>query len=309
MTGVQQTAGAAEPRRAARSRPGRRTGRSDTRQAILAAARARFAEYGYDGATIRAIAGDAGVDPALVHHFYRDKERLFAAAMRLPVVPSEILRAALAPGARDPRVGLGEHLVRTALAAWETAGVLPTLLGLLRSALTSERAAAMLREFLTETILGPVAEIAIAAGPGAEMTSGAGEGTGVVQTLGVEQSARVGHGLGAGRGADAGQASRAVEIPDAGQSAGAGQTPGIGAVNPGAAGTFGAEYRAAMVASQMVGLAVTRYVLALGPVAEPSPDDLAATIGPTLDRYLTGVLPSAPSSRARPRPPTTSTRP
>ena len=69
----------------------RRAGDSGTSEAILEAARAQFAEHGYRGATIRAIAATAGVDPALVHHFYGTKEALFAAAMRLPVVPSQVL--------------------------------------------------------------------------------------------------------------------------------------------------------------------------------------------------------------------------
>src|SRR5215475_9583491 len=86
-----------------RKRPtGRRSGDSGTREAILFAARHRFGEVGYDAASIRAIAADAGVDPALVHHFFGTKERLFAAAMELPVVPSEVVAAALAAAAREP---------------------------------------------------------------------------------------------------------------------------------------------------------------------------------------------------------------
>lgn len=84
------------------TRTGRRTGDSGTREAILAAAREQFAEHGYDGATIRAIAAAAAVDPALVHHFYGSKERLFAAAMQLPFVPSEMITAALAEIADRP---------------------------------------------------------------------------------------------------------------------------------------------------------------------------------------------------------------
>src|SRR6266568_7430819 len=84
-------------------RTGRRPGDSGTRQAILDAARQRFANHGYTGATIRDIAADAGVGPALVHHFYGTKERLFAAAMRLPVVPSEIITLVL--GAERDRLG------------------------------------------------------------------------------------------------------------------------------------------------------------------------------------------------------------
>ena len=236
----------AQPGRARRA--GRRAGQSGTREAILAAARAQFADRGYDGATIRAIAAAAGVDPALVHHFHGSKERLFTAAMRLPVVPSEVLTAALAPGARGPGVSLGQHLVRTVLGLWESEEVRGPFLGLLRSAVTSEQAAAMLREFLTEAILGPVARAAAA-------------------------EARA-----TGEAADPGQASAADKAH-------------AGAGDPGqAAGQAGVEFRAAIAASQMLGLALTRYVLALGPVATASPDDLAAASGPTLERYLTGDI-------------------
>ena len=81
---------------------GRRAGDSGTRETILAAARRRFAAHGYDAATIRSIAADAAVDPALVHHFFGSKEQLFVAAMRLPFAPGEMITAALAPGSRAP---------------------------------------------------------------------------------------------------------------------------------------------------------------------------------------------------------------
>jgi AcrR family transcriptional regulator len=132
---------------------GRRSGDSGTRAAILESARALFAERGYRGATIRAIAASAAVDPALVHHYYGTKEKLFAAAMRLPVVPSEFIGAALAPDARPDGTGLGEHIVRTALTLWESEGLMETFLGLFRSAVADEQAAVMLREFVAETIL------------------------------------------------------------------------------------------------------------------------------------------------------------
>ncbi|HUZ38276.1 MAG TPA: TetR/AcrR family transcriptional regulator, partial [Streptosporangiaceae bacterium] len=122
------------------SRSGRRGGDSGTREAILAAARARFGDYGYDGATIRGIAADAGVDAALVHHFFGTKERLFAAAMRLPLIPGELVASALDPGTREPGRSLGEHLLRTVLGAWDVAEMRSTFLGLLRSAVTSEQA-------------------------------------------------------------------------------------------------------------------------------------------------------------------------
>ncbi len=141
---------------------GRRAGDSGTREAILAAARRRFADNGYDGATIRGIAADAGVDPALVHHFHGTKERLFAAAMELPVVPSELLTSVLA--AEHRRLGdefaghLGEIVVRTVLTVWEMEDARASFLGMLRSASTNEQAARTLREFVTSTILAALSQ-------------------------------------------------------------------------------------------------------------------------------------------------------
>ena len=141
---------------------GRRAGDSGTREAILAAARRRFADNGYDGATIRGIAADAGVDPALVHHFHGTKERLFAAAMELPVVPSELLTSVLA--AEHRRLGdefaghLGEIVVRTVLTVWEVEDARASFLGMLRSASTNEQAARTLREFVTSTILAALSQ-------------------------------------------------------------------------------------------------------------------------------------------------------
>lgn len=148
-----------EPRRG----PGRRAGESRTREAILDAARRRFGEQGYDGATIRGIAADAGVNPALVHHFYGTKERLFAAAMRLPMVPSEIFTRFL--GAERERLGeefgphLGEILIRTVLRIWDVADIRTAFLGLLRSAATTDQALVMLREFVTSTILAGLSQV------------------------------------------------------------------------------------------------------------------------------------------------------
>ena len=140
-------------RRIQARRTGRRAGDSGTREAILEAARRQFADHGFDGATIRGIAADAGVDPALVHHFYGTKEKLFVVAMRFPVVPSEVLPRVLA-GAPDR---IGEAAVRAVLAIWEARETRAQALALLRSAVTNERAATMLREFVTSTILGIIA--------------------------------------------------------------------------------------------------------------------------------------------------------
>lgn len=192
-------------------RLGRRAGDSGTREAILAAARTRFAARGYDGATIRAIAADAAVDPALVHHYYGTKERLFVAAMRLPIAPSDVLADVV--GANRRR--LGEAIVRTLLAIWEDPDAREPGIGLLRSAVTNERAARMLRQFATDTVLGLVARHA---------------------------------------------------TPD------------------------DAPLRAALVANQVIGLAISRYVLRLEPLASATIDELAHAVGPTLQRYLTGSV-------------------
>jgi AcrR family transcriptional regulator len=143
---------------------GRRPGESRTREAILDAARKRFGEHGYEGTTIRGIARDADVDPALVHHFYGTKERLFVAAMSLPVVPSEIITVVL--NAERDRLGaefsarIGEILIDTMLQAWEVADIRTAFIGLLRSAATTDQGAAMLREFVTSTILASLTQVA-----------------------------------------------------------------------------------------------------------------------------------------------------
>lgn len=97
-------------------RRGRRPGGSDTRGEILAAARAELAQRGFDGATVRAVARRAGVDPALVRHYFDDKAELFAAAMVPAGVDPAHLVPALLAGGPD---GLGERLARAVLELWE----------------------------------------------------------------------------------------------------------------------------------------------------------------------------------------------
>jgi AcrR family transcriptional regulator len=134
-------------------RRGRRPGDSGTREAILDAARARFSGEGFRGATVRAIAGDAGVDPALVMHFFGTKAALFVAAMEFPVDPTEIVPGLLGPGVD----GLGERLLRFLLGIIDELGEANPMLGLVRSAVTHPDAARMMREFLGEAILDRIA--------------------------------------------------------------------------------------------------------------------------------------------------------
>ena len=190
-------------------RTGRRAGASSTREAVLEAARRRFAGHGYEAATIRAIAADAGVDPALVHHFYGSKEQLFVAAMHLRAVPSQLIARMV----RDGPDRLGERIARSVLELWDAPqGQESGVVALLRSAMTNDAATRMLKEFVTSTVLGLIVDV--------------------------------------------------LDVPDA-------------------------AYRASLVASQLVGLGVVKYVVRIEPLASTPLEDLVVAIGPTLQRYLT----------------------
>lgn len=196
------------------ARTGRRPGSPDTREAILVAAREAFADRGFDGASIRAIAAAAEVDPALVHHYFGTKDQLFLAAMQVSVDPGDLLTHALSSGAD----GLGERLVRTVLTVWDSpAGA--GAVAMIRSAISNEVFARMFREFITRVILRRVA--------------------------------------------------KALELdPEE------------------------AVVRTGLVASQMAGLIVARYVIKFDPVATLPVETLVQLIGPTIQRYLTGPLPA-----------------
>jgi AcrR family transcriptional regulator len=196
------------------ARTGRRPGNSGTREAILESARRVFAEHGYQRATIRGVAELAGVDPALVHHYFGTKQGLFVAAVQLPVNPVEQLTALLAD---DPEL-VGERLIGVFLTVWDHAADASPLLALVRSAVGDDQAAAMLREFITEEVLGRIA---------------------------------------------------------------------------GQIGSPNARLRATLVGSQLIGLLMARYVIKVEPLASAPADQVAAAIGPTLQRYLTGDITAA----------------
>ncbi len=134
------------------ARTGRRPGNQDTREVILAAAREAFADRGFDGASIRAIATTAGVDPALVHHYFGTKDQLFLDAMQVPVDPGAAITSALA-GGRD---GAGERLLRTMLMVWDSP-VGTAAAAMVRSAVSNETFARLLREFIKRRILRHIA--------------------------------------------------------------------------------------------------------------------------------------------------------
>lgn len=179
---------------------------------MLAAARAVFADRGFDGASIRAIAAEAGVDPALVHHYFGSKDQLFLAALQAPANPEEYLPEVLA-GSREE---LGANVVRMLLRVWDGPAA-PGALALVRSAVSNEWTMRLLREFLVTRIMRRV-----------------------VSTLDLSPEER--------------------------------------------------DARGALVASQLVGLVMSRYVLRIEPLASATPDFLVAAVGPTVQRYLTGPV-------------------
>jgi AcrR family transcriptional regulator len=199
-------------------RSGRRPGTSGTRAAILEVARRSFALSGYDRTTIRGIATEAGVDPALVAHFFGSKQRLFLAAMDLPFEPETVLPGILSGKRRT----VGERFARFIVGILEDEQARSVLTGMVRAAASEPEAARMLRELISRRVVGPIAA-----------------------TLGEED----------------------------------------------------AELRATLVGSQVVGVVVARYVVAVEPLASLDPERLTAALAPNLQRYLTGPL-SPPTSAA-----------
>ncbi len=189
------------------ARTGRRPGHSDARERILDAARHRFAEHGLDGTSMRDVAADAGVDPALIHHYFGTKQRLFIAAVELPF-DSVRVEPLLVDG---PREETGERFIRFFLSIWEDPQTQQPLKGVLRSAITDEGAAAMIREVVVARIMEPM-----------------------VAALGV---------------------------PD----------PAL---------------RVTLLASQILGLALLRYVICVEPLASADSETLVRLYAPTLQRYL-----------------------
>ena len=137
------------------ARTGRRPGVSGTREAILDAARQVFSEQGYQHATIRGVADLAGVDPALVHHYFGTKSDLFLAAAAVPVDPRALLGAVFADGTS----GAGERLLSTMLGVWDRAEMQDRMVALVRSGLGGDPAGEqLLRDAVSQIILATVRE-------------------------------------------------------------------------------------------------------------------------------------------------------
>lgn len=164
--GGQQRDGRTRKNGGVSTQPGRRGPRrgagARTRAQIAAAARAEFAERGYGGATIRAIAARAGVDPALVHHYFGSKMDLFREVLALTVDPSTTVLPAILDG---PREEAGQRIARVFLTAYEDPGFREPMLALLRSVTADPQIAALAGSLLQDALLPSVASLAVGPEP------------------------------------------------------------------------------------------------------------------------------------------------
>jgi AcrR family transcriptional regulator len=135
-------------------RTGRGPGATSTRDEILQAARRLFADRGYSGATMRAIAAEAGVDAALVVHFFGNKASLLAEAVEWPFDPAVEMPKLLVDGKRH----VGRHLVELFVRTWDEEGTRNPVLTVLRASIVEPQAAEMMGQFLRRRLFGPLME-------------------------------------------------------------------------------------------------------------------------------------------------------
>jgi AcrR family transcriptional regulator len=144
----------AQIRRTRTPRTGRRPGESSTRNDILEAAGKLFLERGYQGATMRAIANEAGVDASLIVHFFGNKLNLFAEAVPWPFDPEVEMARVFADGRRN----IGRNLVGLVLRIWDEHGTRTPVLTLIGAAVNDPEAAEMLGEFIRGALFAPLLE-------------------------------------------------------------------------------------------------------------------------------------------------------
>jgi len=128
-----------------------------SRDAVLSAAKERFATEGYEKTTLRAIAQDAHVDPSMVLYLFGSKEELFRESLRLIIDP-EVLVAALT-GATDDDPDIGTRMVRTYLRIWETPDTAATMRAMLQSATSNSHAHDAFRGFMQNYVLTAVSGV------------------------------------------------------------------------------------------------------------------------------------------------------
>ena len=138
-------------------RRGRRQGEPVSRDAVLSAAKQRFATEGYEKATLRAIAQDARVDPSMVLYLFGSKEELFRESLRLIIDP-EVLVAALT-GAADDDPDIGARMVRTYLRIWEAPATAASMRAMLQSATSNSHAHDAFRGFMQNYVLTAVSDV------------------------------------------------------------------------------------------------------------------------------------------------------
>jgi AcrR family transcriptional regulator len=136
------------------ARAGRRPGPNQTKDAIVAAARTQFAERGYSGTTIRSVAADADVNPALVHHYFGSKDQLFLAVLQWPLDPVGLITGLLASG---PRSRFPRRFTAAFIAAWRDHVTGPALQALARRAIGDPDSAALMRNLVESVLLPRVA--------------------------------------------------------------------------------------------------------------------------------------------------------
>ena len=142
-----------QPRR--RGRPAKSTALADdTRSTIVTAAAAEFSRDGYDATSMRGIARAAGVDPALVRHYFTDKADLFAEAIAAPMRPDRMVKQALA----GPRDQIGVNLVRYLVETLDNPAASERVIRMMHTALGQEFAAKMLRQFIIREVLKRIAK-------------------------------------------------------------------------------------------------------------------------------------------------------
>lgn len=129
---------------------GRRPGPGTSREAILASAGRLFAERGLRATTMRAIATDAGVTTATIHHFFGTKDELFLACLAMPFDPAEVITRVIGGG---PRAELGERLVRFFVRTWRDPQTGRPLQAMLRSAVATDQGSALVRQLVEGVVL------------------------------------------------------------------------------------------------------------------------------------------------------------
>ena len=134
---------------AAAASAGRRPGNVDTKGEIVDAAKRVFAAKGYDGASLRAVAREADVDPALVHHYFDGKASLFVAAMALPFDP----RAVPVHDRSSAATSAGTMVITGFLTMWDHAeGTGSSFASCVAGMAASTNVADAMREFVAERI-------------------------------------------------------------------------------------------------------------------------------------------------------------